>query len=345
MSEQIGVMEGKIVEVVKAEGGGVEEVIPRPMEGLHETTPTPFLTKTYDMVEDPATNDVVSWSDGRNSFVVWDLHKFASSLLPRYFKHDNFSSFIRQLNTYGFKKIDSSRWEFANEQFLGGQRHLLKNIKRRNPQNNSNNQQQQNPTPNRGGVVVEVGQFGLKTELERLQRDRTILMVEILKLKQQQQSSSTLIVQMEERLRGSEKQQQQIMSFLAKALSNPTFVQQLTYLREQREMQKLENPSKKPRTLPAGLPLEQSEMEAMLTTIENENREVKDEILRLEADTGIEELIGDDFIRQGEIQGYDLEQEGSFDMENLAAKMDNWDDDIRELVEDYVESQLSHNLG
>nr|BAL42285.1 heat shock transcription factor A2 [Potamogeton perfoliatus] len=341
MSEQIGAIEGKTVEMVKMEDGGEDEVIPQPMEGLHETTPTPFLTKTYDMVEDPATDDVVSWSDGRNSFVVWDSHKFASSLLPRYFKHDNFSSFIRQLNTYGFKKIDSSRWEFANEQFLRGQRHLLKNIKRRNPQNNSNNQQQKNPTPN-GGVVVEVGQFGQKTELERLQRDRTILMVEILKLKQQQQSSSTLIVQMEERLRGSEKQQQQIMSFLAKALSNPTFVQQLMYLREQREMQKLESPGKKPRTLPGGLPLEQSEMEAMLNTIENENREVKDEILKLEADTGIEELIGDDLIRQGEIEGYDLEQEGSFDIENLAAKMANWDDDIRELVEDYVESQLPH---
>lgn len=73
---------------------------PRPMGGLSEAGPPPFLTKTYDIVEDPETDAVVSWSSGRNSFIVWDSHAFASTLLPKYFKHSNFSSFIRQLNTY-----------------------------------------------------------------------------------------------------------------------------------------------------------------------------------------------------------------------------------------------------
>lgn len=98
-------MENVIV-LVKDEEEEVEEeeevtpVVPQPMPRLHDAGPPPFLTKTFEMVEDPMTDSVVSWSRGRNSFVVWDSQKFATSLLPKYFKHNNFSSFIRQLNTY-----------------------------------------------------------------------------------------------------------------------------------------------------------------------------------------------------------------------------------------------------
>ena len=60
----------------------------------------PFVAKTFELVEDPATDGVVSWGAARNSFVVWDPHAFAAGLLPRRFKHANFSTFLRQLNTY-----------------------------------------------------------------------------------------------------------------------------------------------------------------------------------------------------------------------------------------------------
>ncbi|XP_062226477.1 heat stress transcription factor B-2a-like [Phragmites australis] len=91
----------------------------------------PFLTKTYAMVEDSSTDDTISWNDTGTAFVVWRPAEFARDLLPKHFKHSNFSSFVRQLNTYGFKKVVADRWEFANDCFRRGEKHLLGVIQRR----------------------------------------------------------------------------------------------------------------------------------------------------------------------------------------------------------------------
>ena len=65
-----------------------------------KSVPAPFLTKTYQLVDDPRTDHIVSWGDDETTFVVWRPPEFARDLLPNYFKHNNFSSFVRQLNTY-----------------------------------------------------------------------------------------------------------------------------------------------------------------------------------------------------------------------------------------------------
>ncbi|KAI3812961.1 hypothetical protein L1987_17674 [Smallanthus sonchifolius] len=71
---------------------------------------------------------MVSWNDHGNAFVVWQPAEFARDLLPRYFKHNNFSSFI--LLPY-CRVFVSDRWEFANDYFRRGEKSLLLEIQRR----------------------------------------------------------------------------------------------------------------------------------------------------------------------------------------------------------------------
>ncbi|KAH6830987.1 heat shock transcription factor A1D [Perilla frutescens var. hirtella] len=205
--------------------GGATAPPPAPMPAAN--APPPFLVKTYDMVDDPSTDKVVSWSPTNNSFIVWDSAEFARDLLPKYFKHNNFSSFVRQLNTYGFRKVDPDRWEFANEGFLRGQKHLLKSISRRKPAHgHPQHQQQPNGQAPAVGACVEVGKFGLEEEVERLKRDKNVLMQELVRLRQQQQSTDSQLQAMVQRLQGMEQRQQQMMSFLAKAMNSPGFIAQ-----------------------------------------------------------------------------------------------------------------------
>ncbi|CAH9134944.1 unnamed protein product [Cuscuta epithymum] len=114
------------------------------LEYVKKWSPSPFLLKTYMLVEDPATDDVISWNADGTSFVVWQPAEFARDLLPTVFKHSNFSSFVRQLNTYGFRKVASARWEFCNSKFQKGEKDLLCDIPRRKPTLAANNKQPAN---------------------------------------------------------------------------------------------------------------------------------------------------------------------------------------------------------
>ncbi|CAK9173777.1 unnamed protein product [Ilex paraguariensis] len=77
--------------------------------------PPLFLTNTYRMVGDLETNSNVSWNSNGTSFIVWDSFKFSTDLLPKYFKHNNFSSFVRQLSTY----VSPCKYEICSATLVG----------------------------------------------------------------------------------------------------------------------------------------------------------------------------------------------------------------------------------
>uniref|UniRef100_H3DLC5 Heat shock transcription factor 1 n=1 Tax=Tetraodon nigroviridis TaxID=99883 RepID=H3DLC5_TETNG len=101
-----------------------------------------FLTKLWTLVEDPDTDPLICWSKTGNSFHVFDQGRFSKEILPKFFKHNNMASFIRQLNMYGFRKVvhieqgglvkpERDDTEFQHPYFIRGHEHLLENIKRK----------------------------------------------------------------------------------------------------------------------------------------------------------------------------------------------------------------------
>ncbi|KAH0534075.1 hypothetical protein FGG08_007321 [Glutinoglossum americanum] len=64
----------------------------------------PFVQKLSSFLDQSKNTDLIRWSDGGDSFIVLDEDEFAKTLIPELFKHNNYASFVRQLNMYGFHK-------------------------------------------------------------------------------------------------------------------------------------------------------------------------------------------------------------------------------------------------
>ena len=80
-----------------------------------------FLEKLYNILKNKKNNNIIKWNEDGTKIIILDSIKFSNTILPKYFKHDNYSSFIRQLNIYGFRKITniykSKKEQFYNENF------------------------------------------------------------------------------------------------------------------------------------------------------------------------------------------------------------------------------------
>jgi hypothetical protein len=63
-----------------------------------------FLQKTRKMLAETQEN-IACWSVDGNSFYILNQRVFENYILEKFFKHKDFSSFLRQLASYGFHKV------------------------------------------------------------------------------------------------------------------------------------------------------------------------------------------------------------------------------------------------
>ncbi|XP_049914167.1 heat shock factor protein 2 isoform X2 [Epinephelus moara] len=173
----------------------------------HNSNVPAFLTKLWTLVEDADTNEFICWSQEGNSFLVLDEQHFAKEILPKFFKHNNMASFIRQLNMYGFRKVmhidtgivkqeRDGPVEFQHPYFKHGQDNLLENIKRKvsNTRPEENKIRQEDLTKILASVQsVHSKQENMDVRLATLKRENEALWREISDLRQKHAHQQQLI--------------------------------------------------------------------------------------------------------------------------------------------------------
>eukprot|EP00183_Erythrolobus_madagascarensis_P006377 CAMPEP_0185846214 /NCGR_PEP_ID=MMETSP1354-20130828/1927_1 /TAXON_ID=708628 /ORGANISM="Erythrolobus madagascarensis, Strain CCMP3276" /LENGTH=598 /DNA_ID=CAMNT_0028546313 /DNA_START=105 /DNA_END=1901 /DNA_ORIENTATION=+ len=213
--------------------------------------PPPFLTKLFDFVEAPDMDHLVSWNKDNASFTVHNSTEFSTSVLPRYFKHNNFSSFVRQLNQYGFHKVDPDKWSFAHECFRRDRKDLLADISRKRAKPAAASSvgpygaagrlplQKVEPRMSAGATagdanysaeavhrrsllgdghdhkaVVELGNYGIVGELEVLRRDKDLLLNELMITRQQESKLKQKADAAEKRIETLERNMNKMQQFI-----------------------------------------------------------------------------------------------------------------------------------
>jgi heat shock transcription factor len=152
-----------------------------------------FVTKLWTMVNDPSNQDLIGWYEDGLSFVVSDREMFVQKILPKFFKHSNFASFVRQLNMYGWHKVQDvssgslhsdNRWQFTNPNFQRGKPELLDQIARNKPADDSEQQEGGLNGLNMKMLLNELNslksnQLKISQELSRVRQDNELLWQEL----------------------------------------------------------------------------------------------------------------------------------------------------------------------
>ncbi|KAG9087543.1 stress-responsive transcription factor hsf1 [Ceratobasidium sp. 370] len=199
-----------------------------------------FLNKLYNMVNNPDTDELVRWSDEGDSFYIPSHERLSKELLPRFFKHGNFSSFVRQLNMYGFHKVphlqqgvlqnstETELWQFQNPHFQRGQPDLLCLITRKKTGANADNaadEAQHNsaaagPTPNANQSAGPLDMTILNSSLTAIKKHQTSLSTELKALQESNQHLWNEALAARDRHKKHQDTINKILKFLASVFGN-----------------------------------------------------------------------------------------------------------------------------
>ncbi|KAG9122436.1 stress-responsive transcription factor hsf1 [Ceratobasidium sp. 392] len=199
-----------------------------------------FLNKLYNMVNNPDTDELVRWSDEGDSFYIPSHERLSKELLPRFFKHGNFSSFVRQLNMYGFHKVphlqqgvlqnstETELWQFQNPHFQRGQPDLLCLITRKKTGANTDNavdETQYNnaaagPTPSTNQAAGPLDMTILNSSLTAIKKHQTSLSAELKTLQESNQHLWNEALAARDRHKKHQDTINKILKFLASVFGN-----------------------------------------------------------------------------------------------------------------------------
>ncbi|XP_064564044.1 heat shock factor protein 2 isoform X2 [Zonotrichia leucophrys gambelii] len=166
-----------------------------------------FLSKLWALLGETPSNQLITWSQNGKSFLVLDEQRFAKEILPKYFKHNNMASFVRQLNMYGFRKVvhvDSGivklerdgPVEFRHAYFRQGREDLLEHIKRKvsssRPEENKIRQEDLSKIIC-SAQKVQIKQSTIESQLSLLKRENESLWREVSELRAKQLQQQQVI--------------------------------------------------------------------------------------------------------------------------------------------------------
>lgn len=119
--------------VEEGEAGSTELLEALIHHGNSKKQGSAFLEKLYEILMNEEYNDFISWCGDGKSILIKKVEDFSQIVLPKYYKHNNFQSFVRQLNMYNFTKTshDANRREFMQPFFRKGKRNFLPLISRK----------------------------------------------------------------------------------------------------------------------------------------------------------------------------------------------------------------------